>query len=52
MQNFTSAYSQITDANIADEVVNLTKFQILNQSGTSALAQANTASQQILALLR
>jgi len=52
VQNFTSAYSQITDANIADEVVNLTKFQILNQSGTSALAQANTASQQILALLR
>ncbi len=52
VENFTSAYSQIRDANIADEVVNLTKFQILNQSGTSALAQANTAQQQILALLR
>jgi flagellin len=52
VQNFTSAYSQIRDANIADEVVNLTKFQILNQSGTSALAQANASSQQILALLR
>jgi flagellin len=52
VENFTAAYSQIRDANIADEVVNLTKFQILNQSGTSALGQANTAQQQILALLR
>ena len=52
VENFTSAYSQIRDANIADEVVNLTKFQILNQSGTSALGQANQAAQSILALLR
>jgi len=52
VENFTAAYSQIRDAEIADEVVNLTKFQILNQSGTSALSQANQAQQQILALLR
>jgi flagellin len=52
VENFTAAYSQIRDANIADEVVNLTKFQILNQSGTSALGQANQSSQNILALLR
>jgi flagellin len=52
VENFTAAYSQIRDANIADEVVNLTKFQILNQSGTSALSQSNQAQQQILALLR
>jgi len=52
VENFTAAYSQIRDANIADEVVNLTKFQILNQSGTSALSQANSAQQQILSLLR
>jgi flagellin len=52
VENFTAAYSQIRDANISDEVVNLTKFQILNQSGTSALSQANQASQSILALLR
>ncbi len=52
VENFTAAYSQIRDANIADEVVNLTKFQILNQSGTSALGQANQSSQSILALLR
>lgn len=52
VQNFTAAYSQITDANIADEVVNLSKYQILNQSGISALSQANQAGQSILALLR
>ena len=52
VENFTAASSQILDANIADEVVNLTKFQILNQSGTSALSQANQSQQQILALLR
>ena len=51
-ENFTAAQSQIMDANIADEVVNLTKFQILNQSGTSALSKANQSSQQILALLQ
>ncbi|MCL1908008.1 MAG: flagellin [Holophagaceae bacterium] len=51
-ENFTKAYSQIRDANIADEVINLTKFQILNQSGTSALGQANQAAQAVLNLLR
>lgn len=52
VQNVTAAYSQITDANIADEVVNLSKYQILNQSGISALSQANQAGQSVLALLR
>jgi len=52
VENFTAAYSQIRDANVADEIVNLTKFQILNQSGTSALGQANQSQQQILSLLR
>jgi flagellin len=52
VENFTAAYSQIRDANIADEVINLTKFQILNQSGTSALGQANQAAQAVLQLLR
>jgi flagellin-like hook-associated protein FlgL len=33
-------------------VVNLTKYQILNQSGTSALGKANTAGQSILSLLQ
>ena len=52
VQNFTAAQSGIQDANIANEVVNLTKYQILNQSGTSALAKSNTAAQQVLSLLQ
>lgn len=52
VENFTAASSQIRDANVADEVVNLNKFQVLNQSGINALSQANQASQAILALLR
>jgi flagellin len=52
VENFTAAYSQIRDAIISDEVINLTKFQILNQSGTSALGQANQAAQAVLQLLR
>ena len=51
-QNLTTAQSGIQDANIANEVVNLTKYQILNQTGTTALAKANTAAQQILTLLQ
>jgi flagellin len=50
-QNTTAAESTIRDANIAEEVANLTKYQILAQSGISALAQANTNSQQVLGLL-
>jgi flagellin len=52
MQNKTAQLSQIQDANIADEVVNLTKFQILNQSGISSLSKANQVGQSVLALLQ
>lgn len=51
-ENIQAAESNIRDADIAAEVVNLTKFQILQQSGVAALAQANAASQNVLALLR
>jgi flagellin len=51
-QNLTAASSQITDANVADEVVNLSKFQILNQSGISALGKSNQSAQSVLALLQ
>jgi len=51
-QNLTSAEDGIRSADIATEVANLTKFSILNQTGISALAQANTTQQQVLALLR
>ena len=51
-ENLKAAESQIRDANIAEEVVNLTKYQVLNQTGLSALAQANSAQQSVLSLLR
>ena len=37
--------SRIRDANIAEEAASLTKFNILTQSGLSALSQANQSSQ-------
>ncbi len=52
VENLSASESQIRDTNVAAEVVNLTKNQILQQAGTSVLAQANTAPQQVLALLR
>jgi flagellin len=51
-QNLQAAESQIRDANVAEEVVSLTKWQVLTQTGLAALAQANTASQSVLTLLR
>jgi flagellin len=51
-QNTQAAESTIRDANIAEEVANLTKYQILGQSGIAALGQANSQSQQVLTLLR
>lgn len=51
-QNLTSAEDGIRAADIAQEVANLTKFSILNQTGISALAQANQNQQSVLSLLR
>jgi flagellin len=51
-QNTQAAESSIRDANVAEEVANLTKYQILAQSGIAALAQANSSSQTVLGLLR
>jgi len=51
-QNTQAAESNIRDANIAAEVANLTKFQILAQTGMAALAQANSSSQAVLNLLK
>ena len=51
-QNTLSAESTIRDANIAEEISNLTKYQILAQTGMAALAQANSNSQNVLSLLR
>ncbi len=51
-QNLTAAESQIRDADVATEIVALTKWQVLNQTGLSALAQANASTQNVLTLLR
>lgn len=51
VQNLTSAEDQITAADIPTVVANLSKYSILEQTGISALAQANTAQQQVLNLL-
>jgi flagellin len=51
-QNTLAAESSIRDANIAEEVSNMTKYQILSQSGIAALSQANSSSQSVLSLLR
>jgi flagellin len=50
--NEAAAESGIRDANMAAEASNLSKAQILVQAGTAALAQANSAPQAILTLLR
>src|SRR5699024_8735850 len=43
--NLTAARSRIEDADYAVEVANMTKAQILQQAGTSVLAQANQTPQ-------
>jgi flagellin len=50
--NLQASESQIRDTNVATEVVALTKNQIIQQAATSVLAQANSAPQQVLSLLR
>ena len=50
--NTRAAESRIRDANIAEESANLTRFNILSQSGIAALAQANQSRSFVLALLR
>jgi flagellin len=50
--NLATAESNIRDADLAAEAANLTKAQILLQAGVAALAQANSAPQNILSLLK
>lgn len=49
--NLTAAQSRIMDADYAVEVANMTRAQILQQAGTSVLAQANQVPQNVLSLL-
>lgn len=51
-ENTQASESRIRDADMAEESVDFTKNQILVQSGTAMLAQANTRPQSVLQLLR
>lgn len=50
-ENTQAAESRIRDTDMASEIVEYTKNQILTQSGTAMLSQANSQSQNVLALL-
>ncbi len=51
-ENLQAAESRIRDTDMAKEMVDFTKNQILTQSGTAMLAQANQATQSVLSLLQ
>lgn len=51
-ENTQAAESRIRDTDMASEMVEFTKNQILTQAGTAMLAQANSQSQTVLALLQ
>jgi flagellin len=51
-ENISAAESRIRDVDVAAEMVNFTKLQILSQSGTAMLAQANQLPQGVLKLLQ
>ena len=51
-ENMTASESRIRDTDMAGEMVEFTKNQILTQAGTAMLAQANSNSQTVLSLLR
>lgn len=51
-ENVTASYSRIMDVDMAEEMTEYSTYQILNQSGTSMLAQANERPSQVLQLLR
>jgi flagellin len=51
-ENLQASESRIRDTNMARQMVDFTKNQVLVQSGTAMLAQANAQSQNVLSLLR
>jgi flagellin len=52
MNNNEAARSRVADADFAKEQMEMVKLQILQQTGISAIAQANAAPQSILSLLQ
>ena len=51
-ENLQASESRIRDTDMAGEMVEFTKDQVLSQAGTAMLAQANQSSQNVLSLLR
>jgi flagellin len=51
-ENLSSAISRISDVDVAQEATQYARFQILVQSGTAMLAQANSLPQSVLSLLK
>jgi flagellin len=51
-ENLVASESRIRDVDMAQEMVNFSKLQILQQAGTAMLAQANQSTQGVLSLLR
>ena len=51
-ENLQASESRIRDVDMAAEMVNFTKLQVLQQAGMSMLAQANQSPQSVLSLLR
>ncbi|MFN7994694.1 MAG: flagellin [Bryobacteraceae bacterium] len=52
ISSFSSAQSQIRDADVAAQAANLTKAQVLQQASIAAMAQANAEPQAVLSLLK
>jgi len=52
IENLSASESRIRDTDMAQEMVNFTRSQILSQAGTAMLAQANQAPQSVLRLLQ
>ncbi|KQP63290.1 MULTISPECIES: flagellin N-terminal helical domain-containing protein [unclassified Nocardioides] len=52
VENLSASESRIRDTDMAQEMMSFTRSQILSQAGTAMLAQANSASQGVLSLLR
>ena len=51
-ENMTAAYSRIMDVDMAEEMTQYSTYTVLNQAGTSVLAQANDRPSQVLQLLQ
>jgi flagellin len=51
-ENLVAAESRIRDVDMAEQMIEFTKLQVLQQAGTSMLAQANQSTQGVLSLLK